>query len=165
MNITPVYAKESYDRSALILSQRNYVKADRLKNCKPNETVVVSSIPDHVGFLSDINLAKGIYVSLDLISVTPASYLAMVARVGTKRNLVTLNGVYLKGRPLKYLSKYGFDSDGEAGASIISQDGRYVAPNGKVSCVLDAYPGVWNIKLNRRVVTDEVTCNGLFLSK
>ncbi|HHL4083003.1 hypothetical protein [Burkholderia sola] len=158
----PRYAIESFDKSAVMLSETTYVDKRQLDQCQAGVTVHVLSIPMHVGVLSDINISKGIYVALDFVDVRPFSYLATVARVGTSKNIVSLKGAYISGKKISELRGTAFNSGGEAGASIISPDGRYVAPTGEVDCSKTSYPGVWDIKNNRRVVVEDDVCTALF---
>ncbi|QRR15830.1 hypothetical protein GJG85_20750 [Burkholderia sp. MS389] len=158
----PRYAIESFDKSAVMLSETTYVDKRQLDRCQTGIAVHVLSIPPRVGVLSDINISKGIYVALDFVDVQPFSYLATVARVGTSKNIVSLKGAYVAGKKLSELRGTAFNSGGEAGASIISPDGRYVAPTGEMDCSETSYPGVWDIKNNRRVVVADDVCAGLF---
>ncbi|WP_175716267.1 hypothetical protein [Burkholderia anthina] len=158
----PRYAIESFDKSAVMLSETNYVDKRQLDRCQIGKAVRVLSIPAGVGVLSDINVSKGIYVSLDFVDVQPFAYLATVARVGTSKNIVSMKGAYVVGRKISELRGAAFSSGGEAGASIISPDGRYVAPTGEMDCSQTSYPGVWDIKNNRRVVAMGDACAALF---
>lgn len=158
----PAYAVESFDKSAVMISETGYVGKQELDNCRAGRAVHVLSIPAHVGVLSDINVSKGIYVALDFVSVQPFTYLATVAHIGTTRNLVSLKGAYVAGRKLSELQKSAFGGSGEAGTAIISPDGRYVAPTGQMDCSEDAYPGVWDVNGNRRVVVSDDACAALF---
>ncbi|EMN5131175.1 hypothetical protein RVV79_004310 [Burkholderia contaminans] len=161
----PRYAIESFDKSAVMLSETTYVGKRQLDNCRAGETVRVLSIPVGVGVLSDINVSKGVYVALDFVSVRPFLYLATVARVGASKNLVSVKGAYVVGRKIGELRRGAFVSDGKAGASIISPDGRYVTPTREMDCSPTSYPGVWDIKNNRRVVTTDDACVALFKNK
>jgi hypothetical protein len=87
---SPKYAVESFDKSAVIVSDRGYVSAAALLQCTPDIPVHVSLIPSGVGVLADINLKKRIYVAVDFVSVRPFTYLATVARLNSSRNMVTL---------------------------------------------------------------------------
>ncbi|CAM2164205.1 conserved hypothetical protein [Paraburkholderia sacchari] len=162
LDTKPIYAVASYDQSAVMVSVRGYVKRDDLESCLREVPVHVHTIPDRVGFLSDINLSKRIYVALDFVSTRPFLYLATVAHIGSAKNLVTLDGAYISGRPLAQLKRHAFNATGEAGASVISLDGRYVAPDGVVSCTDDAFPGVWDVESNNRAVLDDDSCSALF---
>ncbi|WP_233834681.1 hypothetical protein [Paraburkholderia sp. ZP32-5] len=159
---TPLYAVESFDKSAVIVSEAGYVTKQELTNCRIGRAVHVLSIPSNVGVLSDINLSKGIYVALDFVSTQPFAYLATVAHIGTSRNLVSLKGAYVKGQKFSELQKAAFGGSGEAGTAIISPDGRYVAPTGQMDCSQDAYPGVWDVYRNRHVVATDDACSALF---
>ncbi|WP_244787184.1 hypothetical protein [Cupriavidus pauculus] len=161
----PMYAIESYDKSAVMLSGRGYVGKNQLHTCALGQVVHVSLIPKGVGILSDINISKNIYVALDFVTVQPVMYLATVAHIGTKKNLVSMKGAYIPGKKASRSAQNAFVSDGAAGSSIISPDGRYVAPNGKVRCGEDAYPGVWDIVENKRIIVDGESCSALFSPK
>jgi hypothetical protein len=158
----PRYAVESYDKSAVMVSETEYILTRDLFRCQAEHAVRVFSIPSNVGMLSDINISKGIYVALDFISTQPTAYLATVARVGSSQNLVSVNGAYLANKKIDDLKKFAFGGNGEAGTSVISLDGRFVAPDGRVDCTEDAYPGVWDIQANRRVKTTDDGCAVLF---
>ncbi|WP_157654405.1 hypothetical protein [Burkholderia ubonensis] len=162
LDTKPIYAVASYDRSAVIVSERGYVKKADLDNCRSGIPVRVHLVPDRVGFLSDINLREKIYVSLEFVNARPFLYLATVAHIGSSKNIVTLNGAYISGKSLPQLRVHAFNASGEAGASLISPDGRYVAPDGVVSCTDDAFPGVWDIANNKKVVLNEKSCSTLF---
>ena len=158
----PLYAVESFDKSAVMVSETGYVAKQELANCQAGRAMHVLSIPANVGVLSDINLSKGIYVALDFVSVQPFTYLATVAHIGTSRNLVSVKGAYVAGRKLSELRKSAFGGSGEAGIAIISPDGRYVAPTGQMDCSQDAYPGVWDVQGDRRVIATDDACAALF---
>ena len=158
----PLYAVESFDGSAVMVSETGYVAKQELAHCQAGRAVHVLSIPSNVGILSDINLSKGIYVALDFVSAQPFTYLATVARIGSSRNLVSVRGAYVAGRKLSELKKSAFGGSGEAGTAILSPTGRYVAPTGQIDCSQDAQPGVWDIPGNRRVVATDDACAALF---
>jgi hypothetical protein len=158
----PLYAVESFDKSAVMVSETGYVAKQELTHCHAGRAVHVLSIPSNVGVLSDINLSKGIYVALDFVSAQPFTYLATVARIGSSRNLVSIEGAYVAGRKLSELRKSAFGGSGEAGTAIVSLNGRYVAPTGQMDCSQGAYPGVWDIQGNRRVIATDDACAALF---
>ena len=162
LDATPAYAVESADGQAVIVSERGYVLMSDLENCQAGNPLHVAEIPKGVGFLSDINVSKAVYVSLDFVSTQPMTYLATVARIGSKNNLVNLDGAYIAGKSVNQLKKTAFSASGDAGSSTISPDGRYVAPGGQIDCSNDAYPGVWDIAKNKRVFVDPEACNALF---
>lgn len=156
------FATASHDGSAVIISARGYLRREDLESCKGDVPIHVNTIPKGVGFLTDINLRKGIYVSLDFVSVQPLLYLATVARIGTTKNLVSIAGSYSPGKRASELRKHAFQSDGIAGSSLISPNGDYVAPSGSIDCDPQAFPGVWDIKHNKRVVDTPEMCSELF---
>lgn len=158
----PRYAVESFDKSAVMLSETNYVDKHQLDHCRVGEEVHVLSIPSGVGVLSDINVSKGIYVALDFVKTQTFAYLATVARVGTSRNLVSVKGAYVVGRKISELKEAAFGGSGDAGAAITSPDGRYVAPTGQMDCSQESYPGVWDVENNRQVVAADDTCVAFF---
>ncbi|MDR5794897.1 hypothetical protein QCE49_16100 [Caballeronia sp. LZ008] len=157
-----IHAVVSFDKSALIVSDTGYVNMRDLKQCSVSDVVHVSHIPEKVGVLSDINLPEGIYVSLDFVTVRPYTWLATVARIASTHNLVSLNGAYIKGKSIKDLQKHSFGGSGDPGTSIIAPSGRYVSPTGDATCSEDSYPGVWDVKENKRVITDQISCSALF---
>ena len=161
LDVEAIYAIPSYDRSAIIVSDRGYVRKVDVDNCSSRGSVPVHLIPDRVGFLSDINLSKKIYVALDFVDVRPFRYLATVAKIGSTKNIVELDGAYLPGASLAKLKKHAFSANGEAGASLISRDGRYVAADGVISCSVDSFPGVWDILKNEKIIRDDSSCSAL----
>jgi|GEM_PF-2337839 len=156
------FATTSHDGSAVIISARGYLSRENLENCEIDVPVRVNTIPEGVGFLTDINLEKEIYISLDFVSVRPFLYLATVARIGTTKNLVSIAGSYSPNKRMSELTKHAFQNDGIAGSSIISPSGDYVAPSGSIDCDPQAFPGVWDVKHNKRVFATPEVCSELF---
>lgn len=144
-------AEPSSDGAALIVSDTEYVLIEDLSRCeqaRPSK----KRIPAAAGTLIDLNINKGIYLSIDSISTTPLSFLATIARIGTSRNLVDIPGAYVPSMPLEQLQKYGFAYDDSRAKGRLSADGRFASPNGEMDCGPDSYPGVWDISANRKVV-------------
>ncbi|WP_205710257.1 hypothetical protein, partial [Paraburkholderia silviterrae] len=54
----PLYAIESFDKSAVIVSETGYIPKQNLTTCQAGRVVNVLSIPSNVGVLSDINISK-----------------------------------------------------------------------------------------------------------
>lgn len=162
LDAKPSSAVKSFDEAALIVSERGYVPMSKIELCSDGTPVHVEQIPEGVGILSDVNISKGLYVALDFVSTQPSMYLATVAKIGSKQNLVGLDGAYIKGAKISDLKKKAFSSTGEAGSSTISLDGRYVSADGQNNCRGDSYPGVWDVKENKRVVLDEKKCSDIF---
>ncbi|MBO4120778.1 hypothetical protein J5T34_08505 [Cupriavidus gilardii] len=95
-------AEPSSDGAALIVSDTEYVLIEDLSRCeqaRPSK----KRIPAAAGTLIDLNINKGIYLSIDSISTTPLSFLATIARIGTSRNLVDIPGAYVPSMPLEQL--------------------------------------------------------------
>ncbi len=147
-----LYALLSSDRSALMVSARGYIPADSLNRCWSGGEISVSLIPANVGALSDINLSKGIYVSLDFVDLSPLSYLAMVSKIGSSVNIITLDGSYKNNKSIGKLKETAFPVGDVPGAAIISRDGNFVAVSGEIDCREGAYPGVWDVMKNKKIV-------------
>jgi hypothetical protein len=159
----PTDAVESYDGSAIMVSYRGYISKNDLDNCTYNKPLHVQMIPDKVGTISDINVKHNIYVALGFVSTQPLTYLATVARIGTSKNLVSIKGAY-DSKKIKDLRDDAFliTTGNEIGTAIISPNGKFVSPDGTMSCSEDAYPGVWDITSNKRIITDKASCEHLF---
>ena len=142
----------SSDGLALIVSSTEYVLTRELDACTGEHSIQAYKIPEKAGTLVDINLTRKIYVALDFVSTQPLLYAATVAKIGSTRNLVTLPGAYVQSWPLKKLQRHGFQEGPEYRLPRISLDGRYVAVSGEVRCDEDAFPGVWEVERNRKVV-------------
>lgn len=147
-----LYAVLSSDKSALIVSGRGYVPISALEQCKLGATISSLMIPVNNGALSDINVDHGIYVALDLIAVRPARYLAIVSNVGSSKNLISLDGSYIRGMSMRQLRGKGFIAVDIPGTARISKDGRFVAASGEIDCGNEAYPGVWDVKANKKIL-------------
>lgn len=144
-------AQSSSDGEALIVSDTEYVLVKDLLRCW-GIRLEKNRIPDKVGTLVDINIKKGIYLTVDPISTSPLSFLATVARLGSSRGLTTIPGSYVKSYSVKKLQRFGFSYDETRARGRFSVNGNYVSPNGEIDCSRDAYPGVWDIARNRKVI-------------
>ncbi|CAB3762718.1 hypothetical protein [Paraburkholderia humisilvae] len=153
---------ESFDKAAVIVSGNGYVPVDSLKVCPADTPVHVFTTPQSAGILVDVSLNKNLYVAVDIVTLRPMGFLATVACLNSTRNLVNMLGAYVAGRKLSELKQYAFSSSGEPGSAAISPDGRYVAPAGQIFCDANAWPSVWDIEHNRKVLTDEQSCRSLF---
>ena len=143
-------AQLSHDGSAVIVSHIAYIPVSRLKNCG-SEPVVVNKIPGKVGFLVDINLAARIYLSLDAMGTPPLAVVATVATLDLTESMVSLPGVYTSRKNIHALREEAFPYD-EARGGFIAKNGKYASPGGIPDCSPNAYPGVWDLKKNKRVV-------------
>jgi hypothetical protein len=88
MNEEPIGATLSSDGEAVIVSGTAYVSVAELSHCKADVPVHVQRAAPHVGFLSNVNIRAGIYASMVPVGVSPMSFLAVVAKIGSDRNLV-----------------------------------------------------------------------------
>jgi hypothetical protein len=159
--------KLSFDKSAVILSDREYFGINSIKLCK-QQPIRVNRIKSGVGTLIDINIPANLFLALDVISTSPLSFLATVAHLKSSRNLIDLPGAYVSNRNLKALQEQGFSYNAEFSQPRISISGRYVTPSGEVDCSENAYPGVWDLRDKKRVVFQnpisdaQAKCEALF---
>lgn len=158
-------AQLSHDGSAVILSDVAYIPVSQLTVCG-DQPVVVKKISDKVGFLVDINLSAGIYMSLEVVGTSPLSFVAIVAKLGSTKNIVSLPGARTLRKNMNVLKEQAFPYD-ETKSGILAKDGRHASPAGVPDCSPNAYPGVWNLKMNKRVVLTgddaDRQCRELFL--
>jgi hypothetical protein len=91
-----INVKLSSDEKAVIISGTSYIPVAELMQCNPVRMIHAKMAAPHVGFLSDINLRAGLYASLLPVAVNPLSFVAIVAQIGSDRNLVTSPGFYRK---------------------------------------------------------------------
>jgi hypothetical protein len=153
----PIDVTLSSDGEAVIVSGTGYVPVSELSRCKAGTPVHVRSAAPHVGFLSDVNIKAGIYASMVPVAVSPLSFVAVVGKIGSDRNLVKKPGFYRT-----TISKSGLE--GEASSDmipVISLDGKYISVD-RHQCGSDAEVDVIEIKTGRTVVIDNQTCSGLF---
>ncbi|MGJ7507341.1 hypothetical protein [Variovorax sp. GT1P44] len=160
-------ARLSFDHSAVVIDNSHYLAVAEIKKCGARPLTLLRAAPS-AGLLADINLSAGIYVSLDVVALSPLSFLATVSKIYKDENLVNLPGVYKINEDLYRLQKYAF-SFNESDPPVISRDGRYVSVGGAPDCSIDAFPGVWKIDEGARVIfkrggTEEIKkkCNALF---
>ena len=162
-------AQLSYDGSAVILSDVEFIPTSSLGTCK-TKALTPLKIASNVGSLVDVNVSKKLYLTLDVISTAPLAFLATVGKFGSTRNLVTLPGAYVQGRSLPKLQEQGFayNPDIDMDRPRISPNGQYVSPGGAPDCSRNAYPGVWDIARNKHVVCKgtrlehQAACDALF---
>lgn len=153
----PIGATLSSDGEAVIVSGTDYVPIDELNRCKVDAPIHVRRAAPHVSFLSDVNLKAGIYASMIPVAVSPMSFLAVVGRLGSDKNLVKIPGFY---RATVSKSKL----KGEASSSmfpVISLDGRYVSLDWR-QCEAGSKIDVIEIRSGRSLEIDEKKCAELF---
>ncbi|MEZ0601029.1 hypothetical protein ACAX43_02545 [Paraburkholderia sp. IW21] len=149
--------KLSSDGQSVILSGTSFVQVEDLMQCDPEKVVHTKLAASHIGFLSDVNLRAGLYVSLVPIAVNPMSFLAVVAKIGSGKNIVDLPGFYRAGIPTSRMLH-------EASSNmhpVISLDGRYVSLY-LYSCGSNGYVDVFEILLKKKTRIDHASCERLF---
>ena len=163
-------ARFSSDGSAILVSAGAYVPKGTLVHCG-NQVLHPIDAPAEIGALADVSIPGNVYVGMVLVDVQPASYLAVVAHLGSTTNLVSLPGAYIDTLSISALRENAFFYDEEVGPfPLISRDGRYVAVDGNPDCSVHAKLGVWEIHENKKVVLNgersavEAECRGLFES-
>ena len=138
----------SSDGKAVIVTNNKYVLLSDIKACD-KKRVNIFSTPASSGDLKDVNVDEKIYLALDFVSTQPFTYLATVARFGSRKNIVNLPGAYISGMRVQRLQKNSFSYTQQP---RISRDGRYVSPDGEFNCKTDGYPGVWDLKTRKRLM-------------
>lgn len=147
-------AKLTFDNKAVITSDSEYVLLNDINRCS-KEPVPAHKASDTAGFLVDVNAEHNIYMALLAVSTQPMSFVATVARVGSDMNLMSLPGAYVNGTSMEALTESAFAYSGDEPRPKISPDGRYATPDGSIDCTENAYPGVWDLQRNKRVVFSE----------
>lgn len=153
----PVDAKMSSDGEVVIVSGTGYIPVSELSGCQSSKIIHVKKAALHVGFLSDINLKTGIYASMVPVSVSPLSFVAVVAKLGNDTNLIKKPGFYRKGVGESKLEE-------EASSSmkpVISLDGRYLSVDVQ-QCGTDQSVEVFEIKSGKTRTIGNQACNSLF---
>ncbi|WP_341312353.1 hypothetical protein WN982_12725 [Paraburkholderia sp. IMGN_8] len=118
-----VDAKVSSDRQAVIISGTSYIPTADLERCNSDVVTHAIKAAPHVGFLADVNLNARIYVSLIPLSVNPMSFVAVVAKIGSDRNLINLQGFYGAGVKQSTL----LSEASSVMSPTLSVDARYVS--------------------------------------
>ncbi|NUA28133.1 hypothetical protein [Cupriavidus basilensis] len=153
----PVGLRLSSDRELVIVLGTSYIPVDELMRCKPEVVVRAKKAAPHVGFLSDVNLRAGIYASLVPVSLNPMSFLVVVAKIGSDKNIVNLPGFYMAGMRSSKMRR-------EASSNVlpvISLDGRYVSMS-LHSCGSNEYVDVVEIRSRKWTRIERASCEKLF---
>ncbi|MFL9877152.1 hypothetical protein PQR63_02065 [Herbaspirillum rhizosphaerae] len=138
----------SGDGNAIIVTSSQYVLMRDLESCG-EKAITLFSTPKGSGELKDVNIDANTYLALDFVSTRPLTYLATIAKLGSRKNLIKLPGAYIEGASLKALQKNSFSYTRQP---RISRNGRYVSPDGEMNCRDDSYPGVWDLKMKKKVL-------------
>ncbi|CAE6770486.1 hypothetical protein [Paraburkholderia domus] len=153
----PINLKLSSDGQSAIVSGTSFIPVSDLMQCDPTKIVYAKLAAPHVGFLSDVNLRAGLYASLVPVAVNPMSFLAVVAKIGSDKNIVNLPGFYRVGvRVPKILSEASSNI-----SPVISLDGHYISLD-LYSCDFDGYMDAFDIELNKKTRIDRELCEKLF---
>ncbi|WP_322055398.1 hypothetical protein [Paraburkholderia bannensis] len=153
----PLAVTMSSDGEAVIVSGTGYVPVGELAHCRADTPVHVRSAAPHVSFLSDINIKAGIYASMVPVAVSPLSFVAVVGKIGSDRNLIKKPGFYRT-----TVSKSKLEEEASSNMiPIISLDGKYVSVD-RGQCSSDSKVDVVEIKTGKTVIIDNETCNRLF---
>lgn len=159
----------STDAQSLIVSANGFLPLNRLENCS-EAPLHVQLTPVSGGLLQDVNLAKSLYLGLIPVTTQPMAYLAVVAKLGSSANTVSMPGAFVDSQTMAQQQRQAFSYADDIGPfALISPDGRYVDPSGRLDCSADAYPGVWDLVAKRRVVVEgnprvrDASCRILFV--
>jgi hypothetical protein len=153
----PIGAVLSSDGEAVIVSGTSYVLIDELRHCTVNIPVHVRRAAPHVGFLSDINIKAGIYASMVPVGVSPLSFVAVVAKLGSDKSLIQKPGFY---RTSVSESKLEEEASSDM-KLIISLDGQYISVD-RGQCGSDDKVDIIEIKTGKSIVIDNKTCGQMF---
>ncbi|CAG4928442.1 hypothetical protein [Paraburkholderia saeva] len=153
----PIDVTLSSDGEAVIVSGTGYVPVGELSRCKADVPVHVRRAAPQVGFLSDVNIKAGIYASMVPVGVSPLSFLAVVAKIGSDRNLVQKPGFY---RTTVSESKLEEEAASDMNP-VLSLDGKYISVD-RHQCGSDPEVNVIEIKSGKTIKIDNKACGKLF---
>lgn len=157
-----VVPRFNWNKTIVILTDVDFVKVRDVEACAGG-SVEPSRIPKKVGFLVDVNPEHKVYLALDLVGVSPMAFTATVARLGDTQSMLSAPGIFSDKKGDEKVKEEAFGYV-DATPGRISPDGRYVSADGSMDCRSDAYPGVWDLRLKKKV-TKETGCDALFEEK
>lgn len=143
-----VISLTSDDLAILVYSTNKYLIPDEIVSCN-DEGVELHEIPNPPNpslTIIDINFKKRLFLSLSLEDARERSYTAIISLFGSDKNLITGPSFY---NANSY--NYPFNTGTNRYVGKISRNGKYVSPY-DLDCSVDAFPGVWDIKNNKKVV-------------
>ena len=158
-NVAPRF---NWNKNIVILTDVDFVKVRDVEACAGGR-VEPYHIPKKVGFLVDVNPEHDIYLALDLVGVSPMAFTATVARLGDTHSILSAPGIFSDKKGDEKVKEEAFGYV-DATPGRISPDGRYVSADGSMDCRSDAYPGVWDLRLKKKI-TKEAGCDALFEEK
>lgn len=138
------------EKGLLIYPTNKYLSIDELIRCS-EDGIELHKIPqsdDKLDTIVDINFDKRLVLLVALNDVRVLSYTAIVSNFGSNKNLLSGPG-FFSGKNSDIPFGVG---DNQYGGKI-SLDGKYVSPV-YLSCFVDSFPGLWDIRKNKRVVFD-----------
>lgn len=157
-----VVPRLNWNKRIIILTDIDFVSVHDIQTCAGGNATP-SHIPRKVGFVVDVNPEHNVYLALDLVGVSPMAFTATIARLGETHSILSAPGIYSQKISDEKVKEESFGYV-DATPGRISRNGRYVSADGSMDCRPDAYPGVWDLKL-RRKITRESGCDGLFDSE
>jgi hypothetical protein len=149
----------NWNKTIIILTNVDFVAVRDVEACFRG-SVDPSHIPKEVGFLVDVNAEHKIYLSLDLVGVSPMAFTATVARLGETHSILDAPGIFNEKKGDEKIKEESFGYV-ETNPGRISPNGRFVSADGSMDCRPDAYPGVWDLILKKKVI-NETGCDALF---
>lgn len=158
-NVRPVL---NWNKSIVLLTNIDYVTSEELRACESG-SVQPSHIPDQVGFVVDVNPKAKMYLALDVIAASPPSYIALVAKLGSRKPVASFPGMYSAKKSMEKMQEEGLGYD-ENSPGRISPDGRYVSVDGSMNCDKGSFPGVWDLT-TKKLVEGNPDCSSLFDGK
>ena len=138
-------------KGVLVYPTNKYLSTAELMRCSI-DGIELHKIPeseDRRHTIIDINFEKKLALLVVLEDVRTLNYTAIVSRFDSNENL--LSGPGFSSINDEDIPFY-IGSDRYAGK--ISLDGKYVSPS-DLDCAVDSFPGLWDIKKNKKVVFDK----------
>ncbi|WP_426766553.1 hypothetical protein [Erwinia aphidicola] len=137
-------------KGVLVYPTNKYLSTDELMQCNVGgiELHKVPQSDDKLDTIIDINFKQKLVLLVALEDVRSLSYTAIVSSFDSNKNLLSGPG-FFSGKN----SDVPFDIGGGWYGGKISLNGKYVYPY-YIDCAVDSFPGLWDIKKNKKVVFD-----------
>ncbi|WP_336797425.1 hypothetical protein [Erwinia aphidicola] len=138
------------EKGVLVYPTNKYLSTDELMQCNV-EGIELHKIPqsdDKLDTIVDINFDQRLVLLVALNDVRSLTYTAIVSSFDSNKNLLSGPG-FFSGKK----SDIPFDVGDNQYGGKISLNGKYVSPI-YLSCFVDSFPGLWDIKKNKKVVFD-----------
>lgn len=150
-------SKISSDKQAIILSGTSYSPASELKKCHLGAGIHATKVAPRAGFISDINLGAGIYVSMIPISLNPMSFVALAAKIGSDENIINIEKFYRKSASRERMREEASPNMNP----VISINGRYISLD-LYNCGDGEPVDVVDIRNQSWIKIDKKSCDDLF---